>query len=58
MIPRAIDYFTGKAIEYDMQEYDSDAEDDDFHGLGDDDDDDVSSPTSAFCLQKIKPWIV
>ncbi|KIJ15775.1 hypothetical protein PAXINDRAFT_162844 [Paxillus involutus ATCC 200175] len=35
IIPRAIDYFTGKALEYDMLE-----EDDDFDGLDDDDDED------------------
>ncbi|ESK93400.1 nucleosome assembly protein [Moniliophthora roreri MCA 2997] len=37
IIPRAIDYFTGKAIEYDIME---DDEDDDFEDLDDDDDDD------------------
>ena len=37
MIPRAIDYFTGKALEYDMLSED----DDDFDGDDDDDDDDV-----------------
>ncbi|KAF9231737.1 nucleosome assembly protein [Melanogaster broomeanus] len=34
IIPRAIDYFTGKALEYDM------LEDDEFDGLDDDEDDD------------------
>ncbi|KAF8552174.1 NAP-domain-containing protein [Imleria badia] len=36
IIPRAIDYFTGKALEYDMLEED----DDDFDELDEDDDDD------------------
>lgn len=34
IIPRAIDYFTGKALEYDMLD-----EDDDFDELDEDDDD-------------------
>ncbi|KAG8844167.1 hypothetical protein FRB96_003274 [Tulasnella sp. 330] len=41
IIPRAIDYFTGKALEYDT-DYDDDDDDDDEEGMldGDDDDDD------------------
>jgi nucleosome assembly protein 1-like 1 len=35
IIPRAIDYFTGKALEYDVMEED----DDDFDELDDDDED-------------------
>ncbi|KAI0040572.1 NAP-domain-containing protein [Auriscalpium vulgare] len=35
IIPRAVDYFTGKALEYDML-----SEDDDYEDLDDDDDDD------------------
>lgn len=34
MIPRAIDYFTGKALEYDMMD-----DDDEFDELDEDDDD-------------------
>jgi Nucleosome assembly protein (NAP) len=36
IIPKAIDYFTGKALEFDMM----DEEDDDFDDIDDDDDDD------------------
>ncbi|KAF5391160.1 hypothetical protein D9757_003106 [Collybiopsis confluens] len=36
IIPRAIDYFTGKALEYDMM--DDDDDDDDYEDLDDDDD--------------------
>ena len=50
IIPRAVDYFTGKALEY--EGYD---EDDDFEDLDDDEDDDEdgfddvrTSPVSSF----------
>lgn len=48
VIPHAVDYFTGKALEYDFDEDDEDDYDDDDecgdecgHDHGDDDDDDV-----------------
>lgn len=47
IIPRAIDFFTGKALRYEMEDEDytdeeDDEDEDDLEGL--DDDDDVSSP--------------
>ncbi len=50
IIPRAVDYFTGKALEYDMlsddeEDYDEDDEEDDGDGF---DDDVVRLPTLFF----------
>ncbi|KAJ7241474.1 nucleosome assembly protein [Mycena rebaudengoi] len=39
IIPRAIDYFTGKALEYEMIDSDDDDDDDEFDDLDDDEDD-------------------
>lgn len=39
IIPKAVDYFTGKALEYDMMEEDDD--DDDYEDIDDDDDDEA-----------------
>ncbi|KAH9016409.1 NAP-domain-containing protein [Lactarius deliciosus] len=49
IIPRAVDYFTGKALEYDMlsddeDDYDEDDEDDDGDGFEDDDSDEDDPP--------------
>jgi len=54
IIPRAIDYFTGKALEYDMlsededdyddEDDDDDVDDDDLDGMDDSDDDDLPPP--------------
>lgn len=46
IIPRAIDYFTGKALEYDMEMMDDEEgfdgfDEDEDDGFDDDDDDDV-----------------
>ena len=41
IIPKAVDYFTGKALEYDMMEEDDDDDDDDYEDIDDDDDDDL-----------------
>ncbi|SJL12412.1 related to nucleosome assembly protein I [Armillaria ostoyae] len=53
IIPRAIDYFTGKALEYDLMEEDDDEfddlddDDDEEHFDDDDSDSDADVPTSA-----------
>ena len=39
IIPKAVDYFTGKALEYDMMDEDDD-DDEDYEDIDDDDDDD------------------
>ena len=39
IVPKAVDYFTGKALEYDMM--DEDDEDEDYEDIDDDDDDDL-----------------
>ena len=59
IVPKAVDYFTGKALEYDMMEEDDDDDDDDdedededdYEDIDDDDDehvDDVSSSLDFF----------
>ncbi|KAG6889427.1 hypothetical protein C0995_001195 [Termitomyces sp. Mi166 len=50
IIPRAIDYFTGKALEYDMmddddEEFDEDEDDDESGAFEDDSDEDADIPT-------------
>ena len=48
IIPRAIDYFTGKALEY--EDYD---EDDDYEDLDDDDEDDEDDFEDDVCLYPV-----
>lgn len=45
IVPKAVDYFTGKALEYDMMDEDDEDDDDDYEDIDDEDDplDDVSS---------------
>lgn len=45
IVPKAVDYFTGKALEFDMMEEDDDDDDDDYEDIDDEDEalDDVSS---------------
>ncbi|KAH8107451.1 NAP-domain-containing protein [Phellopilus nigrolimitatus] len=40
IIPHAVDYFTGKALEFDAEDWEEDESDDDFDDAEDDDDDD------------------
>jgi len=42
IVPKAVDYFTGKALEYDMM----DEDDDDYEDIDDDDDDEASDDDS------------
>lgn len=57
IIPRAVDYFTGKALEYDMVDDDDDFvdtdEDDDDEGDEDEDDDDDNDEVSQICFSDI-----
>jgi nucleosome assembly protein 1-like 1 len=45
IVPKAVDYFTGKALEYDMMEEDDD-DDDDYEDIDDDDDEDLDDVSS------------
>ena len=49
IIPRAIDYFTGKALEFE----DFDDDDDDFEDMEDDDDDDEDDFEDDVCLYPV-----
>lgn len=46
IIPKAVDYFTGKALEYDMMDEDDD-DDEDYEDIDDDDDDEVLDDVSS-----------
>lgn len=48
IIPRAVDYFTGKALEFDGEDLDDDDDDDD----DEEDDDDVFEDEDEVCLSK------
>lgn len=43
IVPKAVDYFTGKALEYDMM----DEDDEDYEDIDDDDDDEDLDDVSA-----------
>lgn len=45
IIPKAVDYFTGKALEYDMM----DEDEDDYEDIDDDDDEDLEDVS-------VQPW--
>lgn len=45
IVPKAVDYFTGKALEYDMM----DEDDDDYEDVDDDDDEDLDDVSTQVC---------
>lgn len=47
IVPKAVDYFTGKALEYDMMEEDDDDDDEDYEDIDDDDDDEALDDVSS-----------
>ena len=51
IVPKAVDYFTGKALEYDMMEEDDDDDDDD-----DDDYEDIDDEDEALDNVSSKAW--